>query len=282
MAAEIKNTALECLQILLSQVRREVNFNALLTPELVENLKNPDSEINELIRIGEGQKLDPVKYDSIEELLSDVHGPALARLDNGNWILINNTRNLKEETTLIVDPTAGHRQLRVQNSELREKISGPIILFRNLKEIDTAKQTALYCLCSIAQHNGVKMDIRRVMHDYAVDEKEPRASLFHQIASDYEFKTKECRLDWDQLAKLGEAYPVIGIKENDRKFLICGFRQSAGEDAGTKVAVIDPEVRKNNASHMEFLSREEFETFYSGKVIMLKKTYKLLKVNPLK
>jgi ABC-type bacteriocin/lantibiotic exporter with double-glycine peptidase domain len=259
MAAEIKNTALECLQILLSQVRREVNFNALLTPELVENLKNPDSESNELIRLGESQKLDPVKYDSVEELLKDVHGPALAKLANGNWILINNTRNLKEESTVIIDPAAGRRQLRVQNSELIEKISGPIILFRNLKEIDTAKQTALYCLCSIAQHNGVKMDLRRVMHDYAIDDKEPRTSLFHQIAADYEFKTRECRLDWDQLTKLGDAYPVIGIKENDRKFLICGFRKSSGENAENKVAVIDPEVRKNNASHMEFLSREEFE-----------------------
>ena len=113
MAAEIKNTALECLKILLSQVRREVNFNALLTTELVENLKNPDGESNELIRLGESQKLDPVKYDSVEELLKDVHGPALAKLDNGNWILINNTRNLKEESTVIIDPAAGRRQYKL-------------------------------------------------------------------------------------------------------------------------------------------------------------------------
>lgn len=112
------------------------------------------------------------------------------------------------------------------------------------------------------------MDIRRVMHDYAIGEDEPRDTLFYQIASDYEFKSKCRKLDWNRLQHLGHAYPVIGIKKTGKKILLCGMRPN--KDEVLEIAVIDPEHKKEG-SQFDFMTKEQFEEIYSGTAVLLKK-----------
>lgn len=273
MPSIISSSALECLRILFSQVRREVNFNALLTDETVRNAETAEGELTVLLQLSEAQKLEPEQLKELINLPPQASGPALIRLGGRHWILLQNIRQLADENTVIVEPVPNHppRALRVKSAEIRERFDGAAIFFRNLQEVDSAKQTALYCLCNIAKHHGVNMDIRRVMHDYAIGEEEPRDALLQQIASDYQFKCKFRKLDWEKLLQLGKAYPAIAVKKNGRKILLCGVRTVEDRQ---ELAVIDPENKKPGTP-FEFLNREQFEAEYSGRTILLKKTYRL-------
>ena len=273
MPEPISNSALDCLRILFSQVRREVNFDALLDQEIIAGLDTAAGEITAVMQLCAGQKLDPRQFDDLDQAAGDSSGPALLRLTGRKWVLIQNIRQVKEEFSIVVEPLAGQppRALRVKDEELRRNFDGAAVVFGSLQEVDGSHQTALYCLCNIAKHYGVNMDIRRVMHDYAVGEEEPRDTLLLQIASDYQFKSRIRRLGWEKLLALGSAYPAVGIKKNGKKILLCGVRRT---EEKTEMAVIDPEVKKAG-SPFEFLSREQFEEIYSGSCILLKKTYRL-------
>ena len=277
MPININSSALKCLRILFSQVRRDVNFDALLNTEFIgDPPDSEDGELTVLMQLSVQQKLDPVQLDDLSKAAAEFTGPALVRLPGQSWVLIQNIRQVSEEFSIVIEPLPDRpaRALRVKSEEVRNKFGGAVIVFRNLQEIDSARQSALFCLCNIARHHGVNMDIRRVMHDYAIGEDEPRDSLFYQIASDYEFKSRCRKLNWDRLQKLGNAYPAIGIKKNGKKILLCGMRPN--KDEVMEIAIIDPEEKKENSgSQFIFMSREQFEEIYSGSVILLKKTYRL-------
>ena len=276
MASISSNSALACLRILFSQVRREVNFDALLPADAGQNLESAEGELTLLMQLSSHQKLDPVQFEDLGKAAEGFTGPALIRLTGRKWVLIQNIRQAAEEFSIVIEPadTEGQppRALRVKSENVAGNFEGAVIVFRNLQEVDSAKQSALFCLCNIAKHYGVNMDIRRVMHDYAVGEEEPRESLFHQIASDYKFKSKRRKLDWKRLLQLGNAYPAIGIKKNGKKILLCGVRPNDKEEM--EMAVIDPENRKEGSA-FDFMKQERFEEIYSGSCILLKKTYRL-------
>ena len=92
MSANISSSALDCLRILFSQVRREVNFNALLTADIAQNLDTEEGELQMLMQLADHQKLEPVQLDSLEQAAKDHTGPALIRLTERKWILIRNIR----------------------------------------------------------------------------------------------------------------------------------------------------------------------------------------------
>ena len=270
-----ENSALECLRILFSQVRREVNFDALLSSE---NLRNPDDaeqEIAAVMHLASGQNLDPVRYDDLNSAAEKASGPALIRLNGRKWVLIQNIRQAAEEFSIVIEPAEGKppQAFRVKNEDLKRSFENIVIAFRNLQEINFARQTALFCLCNIAAHHGINMDIRRVLHDYAIGEEEPRDTLFCKIAADYTFKIKKRKLDWNHLLGLEEAYPAVGVKKNGRKMLLCGLRSEPEKEV--EIAVIDPEERQGEDSSFVFMNRAQFETIYSGDCFLLKKTYRL-------
>ena len=60
------------------------------------------------------------------------------------------------------------------------------------------------------------MDLRRVMHDFAIDSEEPRLSLLRSIADSYELNTRKVKMKYEKLIALGQAYPTIGRKKNGK------------------------------------------------------------------
>ena len=80
MPSATDNSALECLRILFSQVRREVNFDALLNNETEKNLETAESEITLLMQLSTQQKLDPVQLEDLSRAANEFTGPALIRL----------------------------------------------------------------------------------------------------------------------------------------------------------------------------------------------------------
>ena len=165
MKQENNFSGLQCLQILFSQYRRNVNFSALITVELQQKYLENQGEV--LLALSNEQQL-RAELLTDAEVLKTYAGPVLVRLKNDAWVLMANSRQfVSSETVTIIDPAVGSKQknIAVPKSQLEERMSGAMIIFRNLAQVDAARHSRLFCLAAIAKHNNTQMDLLRVMHE---------------------------------------------------------------------------------------------------------------------
>ncbi len=265
-------SGLQCLQALFAQFRRNVNFAALMTEQVQAEYEKEALEI--LLKLSEEQQLRPEAVNSKESLLSYA-GPMLARLTNDSWVMMPNSIQLQNSANVtLLDPTAGSKFITVPRTQFEERFSGTAIIFHNLAQVDTAKQSKLYAFSAIAKHHDTPADIREIMHEYAVGDDEVSDALFREIASDHRFKIKKASLCWEKLQKSGSVLPCIAVKKSGKYAIFCGFRKQ--QDGNVEAVVVDPESEVcNTPEHFLFLSRETFEETYSGTFILLKKVYRL-------
>ena len=266
-------SGLICLKVLFAQFRRGVNFAALMTEKIQKEYQEKDFET--LWQLTESQELRSEKINSLEEI-SNYNGPLLAKLDKGHWVLVINTVQLDKEKVMILDPLAGQQVIGVPAGEFRSHFAGPGIIFRNLAQVDAAKQTKLTAFVAVAKHHNVQIDIRELMHEYAVSDEEVTDRLFYQIAADRQFKTKKVKLTWEKLQKSGTVFPCLVIKKNGKFAIFCGFKPRQDNPEVLDAVVVDPESDNFNAAdHFIVLERKKFAEEYSFNFILLKKIYKL-------
>ncbi len=267
-----KISSLECLRRLFSQFRRTVNFDALLTEELCARCQNHDEELNVIVELSNLHDLRPEKHADLDAIAKTYVGPALLRLTTGSWILVLNSRQIAQEEAVAIFEPAADKALLVKKAQLLERAGDTVVIFRNLQEIDAREQSALFCLCAIARHHNIAMDLRRVMHDFAIDAEEPRSALLRSIADSYELNTRSVRMRWEKLIALGQAYPALGRKKNGKYLVICGIRNN--QDETVDLVVVDPENTRPD-SRFAFMSRAEVEEQLSPHVMLVKKRYRL-------
>jgi len=264
-------SGLQCLQMLLSQIRRGLNFSALLTEEVQKSYQ--EDQAGTLVKLAEDQRLRPEHADSLDPLKSYA-GPLLARLKNGGWIVIVNSRQLDSEVVTLYEPGAGNNLLNVPKEKVMAELSGEIIIFRNQAQVDAAQQTRLTAFVSLARHHNAPVDIRELMHEYAVGDKEVGDSLFSRIVREHGFKMKKTRLSWDKLYRSQSVVPCIIVKSTGKFAVFCGFRKN--QDETIDAVVVDPESDNfNTPDHFIFLRKEEFLEQYGTQFILLKRVYKL-------
>ncbi len=269
----LDRTGLQCLEALFQQVRRNVNFASLINQELVDNYQvNP---VETMMKLCSSHQLAPEEISGPDALNIYV-GPILYCMNNGSWVLVFQSKQLKDPNgaVSIIDPNAGKKVLNVPVSQFMERCSGKGIIFRNLAQIDSKKQTKLTCFVQIARHYNVAADIREIMHEYAVGEEEVRDNLFREIVSNYQFKLKRVSLSWEKMQKSTQVYPCIAIKKNGKYAVFCGFRNNSEDKM--EAVLLDPESDLyNTPDRFLFYSEEKFNEEYTGKFILLKKVYKL-------
>ena len=271
--AEIDKTGLQCLRILFQQVRRNVNFTSLITKKLLEEYQQDPASA--LSRLAAEQQLAPEMAADMDALRI-YNGPVLFQLNDGRWVLILNSRQMRdaEGTASIIDPSESNKVLSASVSDLLTQSAGKVLLFRNLSQIDARKQTKLTSFVQIARHNNTAVDIREIMHEYAVGEEEVRDNLFAEIADHYQFKLKKVKLSWKDLQKSESVFPCIAVKTNGKYAVFCGLR--AKQDGEPEAVILDPDSDQyNTPDHFLFYSRAELEETFSGQFILLKKVYKL-------
>ena len=272
MMESAKISSLECLRQLFRQFRHTVNFDAIVTDEVVRRCQDPENEAGEISDLAGQHDLRPEIQSGIAETAKSYSGPAMVRLNNGKWVLVFNTAQIvREDRVSIFDPSLG-KAVAVSREQFLERAGDKVIIFRNLQEVDAQAQSGLFCLCAVARHHNVAMDLRRVMHDFAVDENEPRPSLLRAIADSYEFKNRIVKLGWDKLTALGQAYPAIGRKKNGKYVVLCGIRKE--QDGAERLVILDPE-NMTPENRFLFLSREETEEKLEKDVWLLKRRYRL-------
>lgn len=268
------NSGVVCLRSLAANLKRDINFDALLTPELEQELET-DSDQG-LLKLASGLQLQPEFHNNAVELSETYAGPALLRLQNGNRVLAVNLSQIRQESVPIFDPLVkgGSPMITVPKEELLQRIEGPVMIFRMLQAVDNRKHSGLFALTAIGRHHNVPLDIRRLLHDYAIGEKEVSARELVEIASDHRLKAKRVKLAWKDLERMGEAFPALGFKKDGSCHVICGLRHAEGEDA--KVVLVDPAFQAENpGQQFQFLTQAEFEEISAGTGLLVKRVYKL-------
>jgi len=263
-------SAIECLRQIFNQYRRNVNFDALITGELLDRCKNETVEV--LMELANQNDLRAEKHADLTEIAKTYNGPALLQLLNGSWVALARCGQiLHDDGVNIYDPAVG-KVLRVKKQQLLERAGSELIIFRNLQEVDAQEQSALFCLCAIARHHNISMDLRRVMHEFAIDSEEPRPALFDAIADHYELKTRRVRMSFEKICNLQQAFPAIARKKNGKSAVICGVRKNQEDEV--ELVLMDPE--KMDGSHrFTFMGKKEFKQEITNQVTLLKRRYKL-------
>ncbi len=270
-------SGLRCLQMLFSKVRRNVNFASLITDALLQEYQQSPSDI--IIKLSENQQLSPETVIG-EEKLNLYAGPAVCQLKGGRWVLVFDTRHLKnpEGQTTLVDPGNSNQVLKVNTAEFLQQFDGVAIIFRNLAQVDARKQTRLTSFLAIAHHHNTAADIREIMHEYAVGEEEVKENLFTAIAANYNFKCKKVKLSWDKLKKSTDVFPCICIKPSGTYAVVCGLK--AVENDEPQIVILDPASDNyNTPDRFRPMTKDEFAEEFTFTFILLKKVYKLTDEN---
>ncbi len=270
------SSGLQCLKMLFSQVRHGVNFAALINDSLLEEYRNNPGEV--LLKLAADQQQRPELHASIEEL-EGYGGPVLARCSNGTWVIAASSQQFfRGDNVAFADPAKGPRMLSLEREKFIANLGQEFIIFRNLAQVDSAKQTRLTAFVLIAKHNNVQVDIRELMHEYAVDDMEVRDNLFRHIASEKNFKTKTLKLSWKKMQDSGSVVPFIAIKKNGCYAVFSGMKKE--EDGTFKAALVDPASPKfGTPDKFLFYTEEEFKEEYTGKFILLKREYSITDEN---
>ncbi len=273
-----KNTAISgllCLKVLLGQCRSNTNLDSVLSKESVEKYVKDSAAT--LYQLAESYDLGPEMVDPRDAAgCADRSGAALMPLANGNWILIIRASQLAQESVSCLDPSVnnGGKPVAYKTADLLARAGEKMIYFVRLREVDHVAQSGIFCLTSIAHHHQVRMDMRQVMHDYAIGAEEPKLTKLIDIAQSYEFKTSRKKLTWEKLQNMGQAFPFIGVKKNGKYAVVAGVRRMSKAEAPA-LAVVDPAKPGEHGSAFTFLSEKEYEETFSGEFILLKKTYHL-------
>ena len=138
-----------------------------------------------------------------------------------------------------------------------------------------ARHTSLRCLALIARHHSVDISAERLIHDYSLEDEEPSLKRIQRIAKDNGFKSKHVRLNWQQLCKMGQAFPAMARLKNGNYVILVGMRQHQLEDGDVvdQIAIFDPLASRPD---FIFLDKEEFEKSWNGDTILTKRVFSLL------
>jgi len=227
---DARKSGLECLRVLFSQVRHAVNFAALMTSETLAAYDEDPAAV--LMKLAEAQQLRPERFTS-EEVFSHYSGPVMVQLKDGAWALLFDSRQLSAEKAAVVAPTIQNRVVQLPPAELKEKLTGVGLVFGNLAQVDAKKQTRLTSFTLVARHHNKPVDIRELMHAYAVGEEEVRENLFRKIVSDRGFGLKRVKLSWKELQKSDTVFPCIAVKADGNYAVLCGFRKRLADAASS-------------------------------------------------
>ncbi len=225
-----RNSLLLCFQEIIKMMPQAGDLNAFLSA-----LEGVDDPLELCLKLANKLRLAPESRGdvTIEELASFFGAPIFLQLNNGNWVLYLGIRKLlqggvQQERYAVFDPLTKvqGKMLFLQKDQLLKSWSGKAVFIRMEMRgcsVD-GKQTSLYCLASIVKHYGDDTDVGRLMHEYAISEDEPSIRLLGKIADDLDYKTKEIRVKWAKLPKIGAAFPCMAIKKDGRFAVLCGVR----------------------------------------------------------
>ncbi|MBY0432344.1 MAG: peptidase domain-containing ABC transporter [Rhodospirillales bacterium] len=132
--------------------------------------------------------------------------------------------------------------------------------------IHNGGDSALKCLSEIARLRGVYISAERLRRDYVLETAEPTLAQLHKMGTDIGLKVRPVRLDWKDLVKLDQAYPVMARLRNGNWVTLTGFARTTNEAAA--ILVKDPLAVHGEAMPMD---EQRFLSAWDGQVLLLKR-----------
>ncbi len=259
-------------------------------PAAVEELYSGDSASVETVAgVLEKLELAPrVREDvTLEELVSHFGSPVLLALRNGNWVLSLGFRAGAEEGEgrfALFDPLGQPEKMIYLTREKLEKAwAGQAIFlggFTHAHYSTDGRHTAVYALVSIARYHRLEADVRRLLHEYAVED-EPSSRLMLRMAEGVGLTARRGRVRWKRLPRLHATFPCIAWRKDGRAVVLCGFRPEKAAEKGVEatpaaLAVWNPVSADGRPPQMSFITQAEFEAEFTGEVLLLKRVYSIL------
>ncbi|NQU57821.1 MAG: peptidase domain-containing ABC transporter, partial [Rhodospirillales bacterium] len=130
--------------------------------------------------------------------------------------------------------------------------------------------TAITCLILTARRHGIHTTVERVTHDYALTE-EPETRRLLRIAQDIGLKSNSKKVKWDDLARVGKAFPVLTRLKNGN-WVVLAAMAPAKEGEEPVALILDPLAE---GTELIRVNRETLENAWVGEIVLLKKAFKM-------
>ena len=127
--------------------------------------------------------------------------------------------------------------------------------------------TALRCLFLVALHHGIQVTPDKLQTIDAADTAGAMMRLMREIGLANKILKKS---KWADLTNLGNAYPVLCEQKGGNWVIVASVLPAA--DGGRVLAVLDP---RHEQAGLNLVSRENFEPAWSGRMILMKRTYSM-------
>ena len=287
--AEPEQTARACLEELMKLVPDAGNMEALTGAAPVDSAGRVQ-EVLEKLRL----KPELREGVTVDELATHFGSPVVLELKNGNWVIFLGCRRGaegEEEHYAVFDPLS-HESSKViflKSAALQKAWGEKAIFLRNFANQNYAadgRHTLLYCLVSICRHHNLDADVRRLLHEYAVEE-EPSLSLLCKMGDDLGLKSRKGRMKWSALEEREHIFPCIAVTREGKGVVLCGMREApAAPDAPEAgelpilLGVWDPMPHaEGQVPSIEWITQEDYETRCTGEVVLYKRVFSLLDEN---
>lgn len=302
MTEENRKTARGCLEELAKLLPEAGSVAAF------EGEEGP-ADAEAVVAVLESMRFGPVARDGVEpdELAAHFGSPVLLELANGNWVLFLGFRRGAEGETgrfAVFDPLAEGNMLYLEREALERAWNGQAVFLRQFANAHFAadgRHTLLYCLVSIARHHQLEADVRRLSHQYAVED-EPSVSLLAKMADDLGLRARRGKAAWAKLPEMEHVFPCVALKPDGRGVVLCGLREQDAPEAAeekeeesaesepeeeskaasvsappvAELAVWDPAAGDGKPPQMRWVREEEYAALCTGEVLLLKRVFSLL------
>lgn len=222
-------TVIECIKEIVKLLPAGTNLEAFLESSSADNNYDLVFDITEKL------KLSPEKREesSFDELLAYFGAPVFLELNNGNFVLFLGTRKAQlagqSDMFAVFDPLSksSGKVIFLETEKVDKAWTKRAIFLRNLNNPSYSadgRHTALYTLTAIARHHGIITDVNVLLHENAINEDEVEVHLLRHIADKLGLNSKESKVTWEHLPKLGTVFPFMGFTKEGKSVIFCGLR----------------------------------------------------------
>ena len=129
--------------------------------------------------------------------------------------------------------------------------------------------TGLGCLVIVARHHGMHLTVSQLIRDNVLTGDEVSSPQIVHCARLVGLKAKEVQLDWDGLAHLKKALPVIARLKSGQCMVVLRVEGEAETDS-FRVVLQDPNAHEDAPL---VIDRIRFEEAWTGDIILVKRNY---------
>jgi ATP-binding cassette subfamily B protein len=133
----------------------------------------------------------------------------------------------------------------------------------------TPVQTAAACLAAVARHYGIELSAGQLLEQHGDLLAGAGLTRVELAARALGLEARSGRMDWPDLARLDQGYPVVARLGNGNFIVLCGFRET---DTGGGAVVLDP---LSKAPGYLFVKEDQLRRAWRGEVLFARRRYRV-------